>query len=153
MKIMALTEAWVQQVIDREVEGVELVMLEQVGDKRQRAVRLYIDHVGGVTLELCGRVSDAVGTALDEAEAIGEPYTLEVSSPGLERPLRKREHFESQVGKKVYVKSRVPVEGTKVWQGKLLEVTPDAVLVDGGVKQVRIQLSDISVAHLIFDFE
>ena len=81
------------------------------------------------------------------------PYTLEVSSPGLERPLRKREHFEAQVGKKVYVKTRVPVDGTKVWQGRLVEVTPEAVLVEDGAKQARIPLSDISSAHLIYDFE
>jgi ribosome maturation factor RimP len=150
---MALSETWLQQVIDQEVEGVELVMLEQGGGQRQRVVRLFIDHAGGVTHELCGRVSEAVGRVMDEAETIGGPYTIEVSSPGLERPLRKREHFESQVGKKVYVKTRVPVEGTKVWQGRLVEVTPDAVLVEDGAKRVMVQLSDISSAHLIFEFE
>jgi ribosome maturation factor RimP len=150
---MALTEAWLQQVIDREVEGVELVMLEQVGGRQQKVVRLYIDHAAGVTHDLCGRVSEAVGKALDADGAFGGPYTLEVSSPGLERPLRKREHFESQVGKKVYVKTRVPVDGAKVWQGRLVEVTPDAVLVEDGAKQVRIPQGDISGAHLIFEFE
>jgi ribosome maturation factor RimP len=150
---MALSETWLQQVIDQEVEGVELVMLEQGGGQRQRVVRLYIDHAGGVTHEMCGRVSEAVGRVMDEAKAIGGPYTLEVSSPGLERPLRKREHFESQVGKKVYIRTRVPVEGAKVWQGRLVEVTPDAVLVEDGAKRVMVQLSDISSAHLIFEFE
>jgi ribosome maturation factor RimP len=150
---MSLTEAWLQRVIDREVEGVELVMLEQVGRRQQKVVRLYIDHAGGVTHDLCGRVSEAVGKALDEEETFSGPYTLEVSSPGLERPLRKREHFEPQVGKKVYVKTRVPVAGAKVWQGRLAEVTPDAVLVEDGAKRVRIPLSDISGAHLMFEFE
>jgi ribosome maturation factor RimP len=150
---MALSETWLQQVIDREVEGVELVMLEQAGGQRQSVVRLYIDHADGVTHELCGRVSEAVGRTLEEAETLGGPYTLEVSSPGLDRPLRKREHFESQVGEKVYIKTRVPVEGAKVWHGRLLEVTPDSVLVEDGAKQVRVQLSDISSAHLIYEFE
>jgi ribosome maturation factor RimP len=149
---MTLTEAWLQQVIDREVEGVELVMLEQAGGKQHRVLRLYVDHADGVTHDLCGVVSEAVGRALDEEESIAGPYTLEVSSPGLERPLRKREHFETQVGKKVYVKTRVPVEGAKVWQGRLVQVTPDAVLVEDGVKQVWIQLSEISSAHLIYEF-
>jgi ribosome maturation factor RimP len=66
--------------------------------------------------------------------------------------LRKKEHFEAQVGKKVYVKTRVPVEGTKVWQGRLVEVTPDAVLVEDEARRVKIQLSDISSAHLIYEF-
>jgi ribosome maturation factor RimP len=149
---MALSESWLQQVIDRGVEGVELVMLEQAGGNKQRVVRLYIDHAAGVTHELCGRVSEVVGMALDEEGTFNGPYLLEVSSPGLERPLRKREHFESQVGKKVYVKTRVPVEGAKVWQGRLVEVTPETVVIEDGAKQARIQLSDISSAHLIFEF-
>jgi ribosome maturation factor RimP len=149
MRVMALSESWLQQAIDRGVEGVELVMLEQAGGNKQRVVRLYIDHAAGVTHELCGRV---VGMALDEEGTFNGPYLLEVSSPGLERPLRKREHFESQVGKKVYVKTRVPVEGAKVWQGRLVEVTPETVVIEDGAKQARIQLSDISSAHLIFEF-
>jgi ribosome maturation factor RimP len=149
---MALSEAWLQEIIDLEVEGVELVLLEQVGGKGQKVVRLFIDHADGVTHELCGRVSYAVSVVLDENEQLGGPYTLEVSSPGLERPLRKKEHFEAQVGKKVYVKTRVPVEGTKVWQGRLVEVTPDAVLVEDEARRVKIQLSDISSAHLIYEF-
>jgi ribosome maturation factor RimP len=122
---MALTENWLQQVIDQGVGGVEVVILEQVGNRRQKTVRLFIDHPGGVTHELCGRVSEVVGRALDEVDAIGCPYTLEVSSPGLDRPLRKREHFEAQVGKSIYVKTRVPVDGSKVWQGRLMELTPE----------------------------
>ncbi len=151
---MALTEAWLQEVIDREVESVELVMLEQAGGKGNKVLRLYIDHEDGVTHELCGVVSEAVGRALDSDEGpFSGPYTLEVSSPGLERPLRKREHFESQVGKKVYVKTRVMVEGAKVCQGRLVEVLPDAVVLECEAKRVSIQLSDITSAHLIYEFE
>ena len=150
---MGLDEAWLQEVIDREVEGVEVVMLEQVGGRRQKVVRLYIDHADGVNHELCGRVSEAVGRVLDEREAFGDSYTLEVSSPGLERPLRRLEHFEAQVGKKVYVKTRVPVDGAKVWQGRLIEVTQDAVHIEDGARQTRIQLGDITSAHLIYEFE
>jgi ribosome maturation factor RimP len=115
-EVVALSEAWVQQLIDQEVEGVELVLLEEVGSRREKVLRLYIDHPGGVMHELCSRVSEAVGQALDETDTFEGTYTLEVSSPGLERPLRKRSHFEAQIGKKVYVKTRMPVEGTKVWQ-------------------------------------
>ena len=150
---MALTEAWLQQVIDREVEGVELVMLERAGGKTSKVVRLYIDSEGGVTHELCGRVSEVVGRALDEETELGGPYTLEVSSPGLERPLRKREHFQSQVGKKVYVKTRVAVEGNKVRRGRLVEVLADAVVVEDETKRVSIRLDDITSAHLIYEFE
>jgi ribosome maturation factor RimP len=149
---MVLTETWLQQIIRRELDDVELVMLEQLGGKQHRTVRLYIDHPDGVTHELCGRVSDVVGRALDEVDAIGGPYALEVSSPGLERPLRKREHYEAQVGKKVNVKTRVPVEGSRVWQGKLTEVGAEEIVIEAEGRQVRIRLADITGAHLIYEF-
>jgi ribosome maturation factor RimP len=150
---VALSEAWLQQIIDREVEGVELVVLEEVGSRRQKTLRLYIDHPGGVTHELCSLVSGAVGRALDEAGAIEGEYDLEVSSPGIERPLRKRHHFEAQVGKKVYVKTRTPVEGSKVWQGILLEVGADEIVVQEAGREARIPLGEISSAHLIYEFK
>jgi len=92
-----------------------------------------------------------VGLALDEADAFDGPYTLEVSSPGLERPLRKPAHFEAQLGKKVYVKSRVPVEGSKVWQGTLIEVDGETVVIEEAGRIARIPLGEIQNAHLIFE--
>jgi ribosome maturation factor RimP len=121
-----LTEAWVQEVIDQEIENV--------------------------THELCARISAAVGRALDEVEAFEGAYTLEVSSPGIERPLRKRSHFEAQVGKKIYVKTRVPVEGSKVWQGVLLEVGETELVVQDAGREVRVPLGEIGSAHLIYEF-
>jgi ribosome maturation factor RimP len=149
---VALTEEWFQQVIDREVEGVELVLLEEAGGRRYKVLRLYIDQPGGVNHELCAKVSSAVGKALDEADAFEGAYTLEVSSPGLERPLRKRSHFEAQIGKKVHVKTRQPIEGSKVWQGILLEVTDDAVVVLEAGREARLPLEEITSAHLVYEF-
>ena len=149
---MALTEEWFQQVIDREVEDVELVLLEEAGNRRMKVLRLYVDHPGGVTHDLCANVSAAVGQALDEVDAYDGAYTLEVSSPGIERPLRKRSHFEAQVGKKVYVKTQSPIEGSKVWQGVLREVTEDSVVVEEAGRLARIPLGEITSAHLMYDF-
>ena len=151
--VMVLTETWLQQMIDQEVEGVELVFLEQVGGRQQKTVRLFIDHPGGVTHDLCSRVSEVVGRALDEVDAIGGSYTLEVSSPGLERPLRRPEHFEAQVGKRVYVKTRVAVEGSKVWQGRLVEAGAEAIVVEDAGRRVRIQQGEIGNAHLTCEFK
>jgi ribosome maturation factor RimP len=149
---VALTEEWFQEVIDREVEGVELVLLEEAGSRRNKILRLYIDHPQGVNLDLCARVSAAVGRALDEADVVDGAYTLEVSSPGIERPLRKRSHFEAQIGKKVYVKTRLPVDGSKVWQGILLQVTNESVVVGEGEREVLIPLEATGDAHLIYEF-
>jgi ribosome maturation factor RimP len=147
-----LSEAWVQQVIDREVEDVELVALEELGNRRQKIVRLYIDHPGGVTHELCSRVSGVVGDAIEEADVFENGYTLEVSSPGLERPLKKRSHFEAQIGKKVWVKAKAPIEGAKVWQGTLLEVGSDDIVVSDAGREAKIPLGEISSAHLVYEF-
>jgi ribosome maturation factor RimP len=150
--VVAPTEEWYQQVIDREAEDVELVLLEEAGNRRKRIVRLYIDHPGGVTHDLCARVSAAVGRALDEVDAFEGAYTLEVSSPGIERPLRKRSHFEAQIGNKVYVKTREPIEGSKVWQGVLLEVGEDAVIIEEAGRRARIPLEAIASAHLVYEY-
>ena len=149
---MALTEEWFQQIIDREVEDVELVLLEEAGNRRNKILRLYIDRPGGVNHDLCAKVSAAVGRALDEVDAFEGAYTLEVSSPGIERPLRKRSHFEAQIGKKVYIKTQEPVEGSKVWQGILLAVVDDAVVVEEAGREARIPLGEIASARLMYEF-
>ncbi len=79
-------------------------------------------------------------------------YSLEVSSPGIERPLRKRSHFEAQIGNKVYVKTLQPVEGSKVWQGILLEAGENAVVVEEAGREARIPLEEIASAHLMYEF-
>jgi ribosome maturation factor RimP len=150
--VVALTEEWFQQVINREVEGVELVLVEEAGNRRHRILRLYIDHTQGVNHDLCARVSAAVGRGLDEVDAFDGAYTLEVSSPGLERPLRKQSHFETQIGKRVYVKTRLPIDGSKVWQGTLLRVSAEAVVVGEAEREVEIPLQDIASAHLVYEF-
>jgi ribosome maturation factor RimP len=149
---VALTEEWFQEVIDREVEGVELVLLEEAGNRRNKILRLYVDHPQGVNHDLCARVSAAVGRALDDANVVDGAYTLEVSSPGVERPLRKRSHFEAQIGKKVYVKTLLPIDGSKVWQGILLLVTDESVVVREGEREVLIPLEAIGSAHLMYEF-
>ena len=149
---MELSEAWFQEVIDQQVEGVELVLLEVGGSRRQRILRLYIDHPVGVTHELCARVSSVVEGVLDETGAIEGAYMLEVSSPGIERPLRKRAHFEAQLGKTVYVKTKVPVEGSKVWQGTLVDVGDDEIVVEEDGRVARIPLGDVGSAHLKYEF-
>jgi len=150
--VVELTEAWFQQVIEREFEDVELVLSQVAGGRRQRIVRLYIDHPDGVTHELCADVSTVVGAALDEGDVFDGPYTLEVSSPGIERPLRKQSHFAAQLGRNVYVKTGVPIQGRKVWQGVLRDVGPEHVEIEEAGETARIPLGEIIDAHLKYEF-
>src|SRR5660398_195721 len=119
-RAMKLTEEWAQKNIDRTLDGVEVVSLEETGGRRHRVVRLYVDHPDGVNHALCARVSGAMENALDSAGYMDGPYNLEVSSPGLERPLKKKVHFASHVGEKVYVKTFGTVQGQKVWRGEIV---------------------------------
>jgi ribosome maturation factor RimP len=148
-----LTESWVQSVIDDRFDDVELVTLEDVGNRRRRIIRLYVDVPGGVDHDLLTQVSHAVGAALDEARVAEGPYTLEVSSPGLERPLTKPRHFADRVGQKVWIRTAEPVAGKKVWQGVLRAADETGVLVTEGDEEVRIGFDNVAKAHLVYEFE
>src|SRR5688572_8943451 len=90
-------------------EGMELVDLEFLREREGWVLRLFIDKEGGVGLEDCAQVSRAIGTALDVDGDIDHPYSLEVSSPGLNRPLTRPAHFQRAQGRKVRVKTFGPL--------------------------------------------
>lgn len=148
-----LTEEWVQQILDGRFGDVELVTLEEAGSRRHRVVRLYVDHPAGVGHDLLAAVSTAVGSAFDDAGVPEGPYTLEVSSPGIERPLTKPAHFVAQKGNKVYVKTKEPVDGQKVWQGVLEQTDESGFTVSDAGRKARIVYDNVSKAHLVFDFD
>jgi ribosome maturation factor RimP len=117
-------------------------------------LRVYIDREGpGVTLDDCEAVSRDLGVALDVEDIINHAFTLEVSSPGLDRKLSKPEHFERFAGSAVKVKTYQLINGQKVFQGKLLGLAGDIVKVElesGAV--VDVPLKDISKASLDVKF-
>lgn len=111
-------------------------------------LRLYIDSAEGISVEDCERVSRAVSAAMDEADPIASNYTLEVSSPGLDRVLRTPEHFARFAGEQVRVETRQPVGGRKRFVGKLAEVAGGTITleVDGG--RVSLPVDGIHKARL-----
>ena len=135
-------------------EGLELVDVELVNEHGW-ILRLYIDRPGAkVGLEDCARGSHAVETALDVADLIDHAYSLEVSSPGLNRPLRKPEHFKKARGQKVKVKTYAPIgqPPRKNFSGMLTEVEADTVTVDvEGAGAFRIPMREIAKAHLEYE--
>lgn len=144
-------------------EGLELVDVEFSKEHEGWILRLFIDRAGrdpqakegGVGLEECAKVSHAVETALEVESFIDHAYHLEVSSPGLNRPLKKREHFERVKGKKVKLKTFGPLgePPRRNFQGVLLDVTQEAVSVAvEGAGQFQIPLRDIAKANLEFEF-
>ncbi len=125
-------------------EGFELIEIEYRRETQGWVLRLYIDRDEGVTVEDCARISHVVGDLMDVADPIENPYHLEVSSPGLDRPLRKYEHFHKYVGKVVKVRTTAPVEKRKKFKGILLGSTPEGITVDceGQVFQIPLNLLD-----------
>jgi ribosome maturation factor RimP len=112
--------------------GCELVDVEHRREGRGAVLRLLIDKAGGVSLDELTRVSREVSDLLDaEPEAVPGAYTLEVSSPGINRPLTRPAHFAAYVGKRVHVRTRTPVEGRHSFRGVLSAADDRGVSVTG----------------------
>jgi ribosome maturation factor RimP len=129
--------------------GLELVDLELSGHGRRGHLRIFIDKAGGVNVDDCEQVSRYVGHALDVADPIPFAYLLEVSSPGLDRPLRKAEDYQRSVGKLVRLKLSRPMDGEWVLIGRLKGLQGDCVELqpeDGD--PVQVALADIAQARL-----
>lgn len=131
--------------------GYELVDLEtRTGGNG--LLRIYIDQEAGVNLEDCARVSRQIGTLLDVEEPLPGSYTLEVSSPGLDRPLRTAEHFERFVGQQAKIRLMLPIEGRRNFKGRLCGIEDENVVIDVDGTQWRLPLADVAAANLVPEF-
>ncbi|HKP00351.1 MAG TPA: ribosome maturation factor RimP [Nitrospiraceae bacterium] len=109
--------------------GLELIDIVCVGQGARSIVRVYVDKSGGVTVEDCGRAHLAIGPALDVADPFPHAYTLEVSSPGLDRAFKGIQDYRRALGKQVNVKLRQPINGQWRVVGELMEVNEQGVTV------------------------
>jgi ribosome maturation factor RimP len=128
--------------------GYELWELEFLPRSSGALLRLYIDSADGISLDDCERVSHAVSAALDSADPIPGQYTLEVSSPGLDRVLRTPAHFERFTGERVRVEMSRLIDGRKRFSGQLLAANDHEItlIVEGG--RVSLPINDIHKARL-----
>ena len=135
-------------------EGIEIVDVQLLGAGRSRLLRIYIDRPQGVTHADCEFISQQVGTILDVEDVIpGDSYTLEVSSPGLERKLAKPKDFERFVGKKAKVVLREPVENQRHWEGKLAGFSEGIVALESSAgKIIHFPLEQVQKANLKFEW-
>lgn len=134
--------------------GLEVVDVELKGGGASRFLRIYIDKPEGVTHEDCENVSHQVGTILDEEDIIpGAQYTLEVSSPGVERKLSKPRDFERFIGQKVKVSLKDPIENQKKWEGALISFATNVITLrtDSG-KDISFGLDQVTQANLKFEW-
>jgi ribosome maturation factor RimP len=129
--------------------GYELVELEFAPAGSGGVLRLYIDAAPGITLDDCERVSRQVGAVLESEDPIAGHYTLEVSSPGLDRILRTRAHFERFVGSRVKIQLGTPLDGRRRFTGTLLEVRDEGVVVDVDGRPTALGFAQIQRARLV----
>jgi ribosome maturation factor RimP len=141
-------------------EGLELIDVEFGMPGAPMALVIYIDRTspegGGVSLDDCSTVSHAVSAALDVEDPIAGSYDLQVSSPGLDRPLRTPEHFQKYAGERVRVKTYAPISETdnrKTFIGKLNGYEEGFVLVDVDGKVFRVPHAQISKANVEPNFD
>ena len=120
---------------------VEVLLAEIVGGS---TLRLFIDHPDGVTLGLCERVTHQLGD-------LREHYALEVSSPGIERPLSKPQHFRRYLGRRARVRTRDAVDGHKSFTGELVGASEDVVTIAAASGVVAIPYADIQRSNLVED--
>ena len=135
-------------------EGIEIVDVQLLGGGRSRVLRIYIDKPEGVSHADCENISQQVGTILDVEDVIpGESYTLEVSSPGVERKLGKPRDFERFVGRKVRIALRDPIEKQRRWEGVLAGFDGRVVTLEPSPgRQLQFTLDQIEKANLKFEW-
>ena len=131
--------------------GYELWELEYTPRSGSGLLRIYIDSSNGISLDDCERVSRGVSDTLDAADPIPGQYTLEVSSPGLDRVLRTREHFERFAGERVKLEMMQPVEGRKRFAGRLLGVGERDITLELENGRISLPIDDIHRARLAPD--
>ena len=134
-------------------EGLEIVEVQLKGSGNSQLLRIYIDKPDGVTHGDCESLSHQVGTILDVEDVIPGHYTLEVSSPGVERKLLKPRDFERFQGKKAKIVLREPVSNQRTWEGILAVLDEGVLALDlGAGNTVRFPLDRVETAHLKFEW-
>jgi len=133
-------------------KGLELVNIEYIKEGAHWYLRLYIDKDGGVDMDDCSAVSHAVSEMLDEKNPIPQTYMLEVSSPGLERPLKKEEDFVRFQGSLVMVHTTSQFQGYKKFSGNLVGLINDEIVLEYNNERVAIPRTLVKKTHLALDF-
>jgi ribosome maturation factor RimP len=149
--ILSKIEAIAERVAQS--EGIEIVEIELKGGGKNRFLRISIDKPDGVTHGDCELVSQQVSTILDVEDVVPGAYTLEVSSPGVERKLLKYKDFERFTGKKIKAILREPVENSRRWEGTLASCADGLIsleVADG--KTIQFPFDQVEKAHLKFEW-
>ncbi|MET1254541.1 ribosome maturation factor RimP [Aliikangiella maris] len=135
-----------------EALGYEFLGIEYISQGKHSVLRIYIDHENGITVDDCASVSHQVSGILEVEDPISSQFNLEVSSPGLDRPLFTLAHFQQFIGHEMQVRCHVGVQGRRKFKGKLESVHGEQlkILVDN--QEFLLEFGDIDRANLVADF-
>ena len=130
----------------------ELVDCEFLHSHGRWVLRLTIDKEGGVTIDDCARVSRELEDHLDVKEPVSHPYVFEVSSPGLDRPLKKEKDLLRALGKKIKVRTRAPIQGRRNFVGCLNDFAQGVLYMKVDEKEVALPWAEVEKANLIYEY-
>jgi len=149
-----VTESAVSEMVEPIVasQGMELVAVEYKREARGWVLRIYLDKKGGVSLDDCILVSNEVGTVLDVEDFFQSPYTLEVSSPGLNRILKKEKDFKRFKERPVKIRTHSAVGKKRNFRGRLLGCRRGLIHIEVEGQVLHIPLSNVAKANLEFEF-
>ncbi|MBF0218461.1 MAG: ribosome maturation factor RimP [Gammaproteobacteria bacterium] len=148
---MGQREEQIQEIIKPAITAmdVELVGVEFHGQGKHSLLRVYIDREGGVDADLCAEVSYQVSAVLDIEDPISEEYTLEISSPGIDRPLFTPEHYLKQIGKEINLHLARARDGRRKFRGVLTGATAEKITLEDENGHAEFSYSEINKANVI----
>lgn len=151
---MASIEEKVEELIQNQVKelGYELYDVQYVKEGKDYFLRIFIDKPEGIDLNDCEKVSNEINPIIDKADYIKEAYFLEVSSPGVERVLRKDKHLEQNIGKEIEIKLFKPIENEKIQDGILKQYNEEAIIIEVNEEEKIIDRKNIALMKLKYNF-
>ena len=136
-----------------EALGFELLGVEFIRAGNHSTLRIYIDHENGITVDNCADVSHQVSAILDVEDPIATEYSLEVSSPGMDRPLFKAEHYQVVLNETINVRLNVPQEGRRNFKGTLVGIEGDMINVEVDNQVYSLLIDNVAKANLVAKFD
>jgi len=135
-----------------EETGKTLLGVEFISAGNNSVLRLYIDHENGINVDDCAEVSRQVGAVLDVEDPISSEYSLEVSSPGVDRPLFELAHFQEVIGEVVNVKLSIPLNGRRKFKGPLVAIENDTLIIQVDSIDHELAINNVDKANLVAKF-
>ena len=135
-----------------EETGKTLLGIEYLSAGNNSILRLFVDHENGINVDDCAEVSRQVGALLDVEDPISSEYSLEVSSPGVDRPLFELAHFQAVIGETVNVKLSMPLNGRRKFKGPLVAIENDTLIVTVDSIDYELAISNVDKANLVAKF-